>query len=125
MAVCDKNIGYTLSSVTNRRNLEAKLFPNAEHSCGPPGFVLRTRGFAEKFSKRVTSLQSQVHFDLRLHPPVKRRMQTGLSESRTTPEETCFVEGRREMPGRAPARLSQSLKPPGPSGLCELCAGVC
>lgn len=31
MAVFNKNIGYTLSNVTNRKSsLEAKLFPNTE-----------------------------------------------------------------------------------------------
>ncbi len=32
MAVCDKNVRYTLSNVTRRKSsLEAKLFPNTEH----------------------------------------------------------------------------------------------
>lgn len=93
--------------------------------CGQPGFVLRMRGFAKNFSKYVTFLQSRLHFDLPQHPPVKRQMQTGLSGSQMTRVETYFVEGRRERSARGPAHLSPTLKSPGPSGLCELCAGAC
>lgn len=41
MAVCDKNIRYTKAKITNRKSLEAKLFPDTEQICGQPGFVLK------------------------------------------------------------------------------------
>lgn len=76
-------------------------------------------------SRCVTSLQSPFHFDLLRHPPVTRRMPTGLSGNQTTPVATCFVGGRREKPGRGPAHLSLTLRPRGPSGFCEPGAGAC
>lgn len=126
MAVCDKNVGYTLSNVTNgKSSLEAKLFPNTEHLLWATRLCPKNERLCKNFSKYVTSLQSRFRSDLPRHPPVKRQKQTGLSESQTTRAETCFVVGRRERSGRGPARLSPSPKPPGPSGLCELCAGAC
>lgn len=126
MAVCDKNIRYTLSNVTNRKSsLEAKLFPNTEHLLWATRLCPKNERLCKNLSKYITSLQSPFHFDPPRHPPVKRQTQTGLSESQTTRAETCFVEGRRERSGRGPAHLSSALKPPGPSGLCELCAGAC
>lgn len=126
MAVCDKNIGYTLSNVTNVKVVLRQSYSQIQSIfCGQPGFVLRIRGFAKISSKYVTSLQSRFHSDLPRHPPVRRRKQTGLSESQRTRAETCFVEERRERWGTGPAHLSRTLKRPGPSGLCVLCAGAC
>lgn len=126
MAVCDKNIGYTLSNVTNRKSsLEAKLFPNTEHLLWATRLCPMNERLCENFNKYVTCLRSRFHFDLPQRPPERRRTQTGLSESQRTRAETCFVEGRRERSGRGPAHSSPTLRPPGPSGLCELCAGAC
>lgn len=108
-----------------KKSLEAKLFPNTEHCLWATRLCPKSERLCEKVRERVTSLQSRVHFVLPQHPPVKTRTQTGLSESRKTRAETCFVAGRRERSGRGPARLSPTLKPRGPSGLCELCAGAC
>lgn len=97
MAVCDKNIRYTLSNVTNRKSsLEAKLFPNTEHLLWATRLCPKNERLCKNFSKYVTCLQSRFHFDLPQHPPVKRQTQTELSESQMTLAETCFVEGRRE-----------------------------
>lgn len=108
-----------------KKSLEAKLFPNAERCLWATRLCPKSERLRKKVSKHVTSLRSRVHFVLPQHPPAKRQTQTGLSESQTTRAETCFAAGRRERSGRGPARLSPTLKPRGPSGLCELCAGAC
>lgn len=126
MAVSDKNIGYTLSNVTNRKSsLEAKLFPNTERLLWATRLCPTSEKLCYSSSKYVTSLQSRFHFDRPQHPPVKRQKQTGQSESQRTRAETCFAEGRKERSGTGPAHLSQTQTPPGLSGLCELCAGAC
>lgn len=129
MAVFDKNIEYTLSHVTNKKVVLRQSYSQIQSVfCGQPGFVLRTRGFAatnKASSKKVTSLQSQFHFDPPQHPPVKKQKQTGLSESQMTRAETCFVEERRARSGKGTSHLSLTQITPGPSELCELCAGAC
>lgn len=106
-------------------HLEAKLLSNPEHLLRAVWLCPNNSRPCWMWSESFTSLQSRFHFDLPQHPPVKRRKQTGLSESRRTRAKTCFVEGRREKGGKVPAHSNQTLKLPGPSGFCVLCAGAC
>lgn len=59
MAVCDKNIGYTLSNVTNGKVVLRQSYSQIQSIfCGQPGFVLRIRGFAKSLAN--ASLPSKV-----------------------------------------------------------------